>query len=157
MRPAAQSLRGVFLISRKIGLWAMLEVLLLGVFVACSTKLGDLVSIDRSCCPRLGGARGSDRVAELALIRRRWGRGSNGAARRIAPMAPRTDAPSLPVAARLGGMRGCGLVSVPADGDGHCSRCGSACTNASRAASRAPGRWSLPPPCSTCRPTSIRC
>ena len=38
------NLRGVFLISRRMGTWAMLEVLLLGVFVAY-TKLGDLVTI----------------------------------------------------------------------------------------------------------------
>ena len=44
MRTLPPNLRGIFLISRRMGTWAMLEVLLLGVFVAY-TKLGDLVTI----------------------------------------------------------------------------------------------------------------
>src|SRR5258708_2590756 len=39
------NLRGVFRAARRLGRWSMLEVLLLGVFVAY-TKLGDLVSIE---------------------------------------------------------------------------------------------------------------
>ena len=45
MKTLPPNLRGVFLISRKLGTWSMLEVLLLGVFVAY-TKLGDLVTIE---------------------------------------------------------------------------------------------------------------
>ena len=45
LRTLPPNLRGVFIISRRMGTWAMLEVLLLGVFVAY-TKLGDLVTIE---------------------------------------------------------------------------------------------------------------
>ena len=45
MRWLPPNLRGVFLVARRVGTWAMLEVLLLGVFVAY-TKLGDLVTIE---------------------------------------------------------------------------------------------------------------
>jgi paraquat-inducible protein A len=41
---ALPKLPQIFLLARRLGVWAMLEVLLLGVFVAY-TKLGDLVSI----------------------------------------------------------------------------------------------------------------
>jgi len=46
MRWLPPNLRGVFLVARRMGTWAMLEVLLLGVFVAY-TKLGDLVTKTR--------------------------------------------------------------------------------------------------------------
>ena len=45
MQRLPPNLRGVFLVARRLGPWSMLEVLLLGVFVAY-TKLGDLVSIE---------------------------------------------------------------------------------------------------------------
>ncbi|HZX88223.1 MAG TPA: paraquat-inducible protein A, partial [Reyranella sp.] len=45
MRRPPPRLRDIFLLSRRLNTWCMLEVLLLGVFVAY-TKLGDLVTIE---------------------------------------------------------------------------------------------------------------
>ena len=45
MSTMPRNLRGVFLLARRMKVWAMLDVLLLGVFVAY-TKMGDLVTID---------------------------------------------------------------------------------------------------------------
>src|SRR5258708_34394513 len=45
LRRPPPNLRGVYLVARRLGTWSMLEVLLLGVFVAF-TKLGDLVNIE---------------------------------------------------------------------------------------------------------------
>lgn len=120
------NLRGIFLISRKIGLWAMLEVLLLGVFVAY-TKLGDLVSIELGAAVYALGLLTVVIVwAELALDPQAVWEEIERRGQTHAPIAPRTGTPSL-LQVRPGSMgcEGCGLVSVPADGDGQCPRCGS--------------------------------
>jgi paraquat-inducible protein A len=121
------NLRGIFLISRKVGLWAMLEVLLLGVFVAY-TKLGDLVTIELGAAVYALAALTVVIVwAELALDPQAVWEEIERRGQTHAPMAPRPDAPPrLQLRPGSVGCEGCGLVSVPADGDGHCPRCGSA-------------------------------
>ena len=121
MRTLPPNLRGVFIIARRMGTWAMLEVLLLGVFVAY-TKLGDLVTI------QLGPAVYALAIltvvivwAELALdpqavweeIERR---GQTHAA--MPPVAPIEYRPGA------AGCEECKLVCVPAEHDGRCPRCG---------------------------------
>jgi paraquat-inducible protein A len=112
----------VFLFARKMGVWAMLEVLLLGVFVAF-TKLGDLVHMDLGPAVYALGVLTIVTVwLDVALdpdavwdeIERR------GASWRPVPARQPAFRPDL------AGCEGCGLVSVPAEHDGHCPRCGSA-------------------------------
>ena len=102
------NLRGVFRFARTMGTWAMLEVLLLGVFVAY-TKLGDLVHIE------LGPA-----VYALGLLtvvvrvgrnraRPRRGVGGDRAARPDACADARQDRRSTSGPARSG-CEACGLV-----------------------------------------------
>ena len=127
LRVLPPNLRGIFLISRKIGLWAMLEVLLLGVFVAY-TKLGDLVTIELGAAVYALAALTVVIVwAELALDPQAVWEEIERRGQTHAPLPPRADTPAL-LRLRPGsvGCEGCGLVSVPADGDGHCPRCGSA-------------------------------
>lgn len=122
MRRMPPSLRDVFLFSRRLNTWCMLEVLLLGVFVAY-TKLGDLVTIE------LGPA-----VYALGLLTVVW----VWAEVAFDPHAVwdeierrgQTHAPmpaEAPLAWRPGAMgcEGCGLVCVPAETGGQCPRCGS--------------------------------
>lgn len=125
------NLGGVFLFVRKIGIWSMLEVLLLGVFVAY-TKLGDLVQMD------IGPAVYALALLTVVIV---WAdtvlepdavwEAIERSGQTHAPMAE----PRL-LAFRPGaiGCESCGLVSVPADRgagrdaghDAHCPRCGSA-------------------------------
>lgn len=116
------NLRGVFLMSRKIGTWAMLEVLLLGAFVAY-VKLGDLVTIELGPAVYALGLLTIVVVwAELALdpqavweaIERRGQ--THAAMPAVAPLDWRPGAV---------GCDGCDLVCVPAEHDGRCPRCGS--------------------------------
>ena len=125
------NLRGVFLFVRRIGIWSMLEVLLLGVFVAY-TKLGDMVQMDIGPAVYALGLLTvvvvwADTVLEPDAV---W-EAIERSGQTHAPMAePR------PLAFRPGaiGCEACGLVSVPAgpdaghesDHDAHCPRCGSA-------------------------------
>jgi paraquat-inducible protein A len=122
MQRLPPNLRGVFLVARKLGAWSMLEVLLLGVFVAY-TKLGDLVTIE------LGPAVYALGLLTVVLV---WAevafdpqavweeieqRGQTHAAMpAVAPLEYRPGA---------AGCEGCGLVCVPAETAGRCPRCGS--------------------------------
>lgn len=121
MRTLPPNLRGIFLISRRVGTWAMLEVLLLGVFVAY-VKLGDLVTIELGPAVYALGLLTIVIVwAELALdphavweeIERRGQ--THAPMPAVAPLAYRPGA---------AGCEGCGLVSVPAEHGGRCPRCG---------------------------------
>ena len=137
------NLRGVFLFSRKMGIWAMLEVLMLGVFVAY-TKLGDLVNIQVGPAIFALGILfvvtiWADTVLDPDAV---W----EAIERRGQTHRPMPQVPSLDFHPHAIGCEGCGLVSVP---DGHCMP-------ASRTASTAPGRSSPRPPSSTFRPTPIR-
>ena len=114
-------MRDIFLLSRRLNTWCMLDVLLLGVFVAY-TKLGDLVTIELgppsmrwACSPSSGCG------PKWRSIRRPSGRRSNGAARRPNPCLSTRRSPGdrAPWAAKAAAW------SVPAETDGHCPRCGS--------------------------------
>ena len=117
------NLRGIFLISRKMGTWAMLEVLLLGVFVAY-TKLGDLVTIQLGPAVYALGILTVVIVwAELALDPQAvW----EAIERRGQTHAPMPAAAPLEYRPGAMGCEGCGLVCVPAEHAGRCPRCGSA-------------------------------
>jgi len=121
MRTSPPNLRGVFIIARRMGTWAMLEVLLLGVFVAY-TKLGDLVTI------QLGPAVYALAIltvvivwAELSLDPQAVWEEIERRGQTHAPMPPVAPLEYRPGAA---GCEECGLVCVPAEHDGHCPRCG---------------------------------
>jgi paraquat-inducible protein A len=122
MRRPPPRMRDIFLLSRRLNTWCMLEVLLLGVFVAY-TKLGDLVTIE------LGAAVYALGVLTVVWV---WAEVSfdphvvwEEIERRGLTHAPMPA--EAPTAWRPGAMgcEGCGLVSVPAETDGHCPRCGS--------------------------------
>ena len=121
---------GAFLFARKMSIWAMLDVLLLGVFVAY-TKLGDLVHIE------VGPA-----VYALALLSviTLWADTAldpdavwDTIERRGLTHRPIPD-PDLAfeLQHRAVGCEGCGLVSVPerhpGESHAHCPRCGSDCS-----------------------------
>jgi paraquat-inducible protein A len=122
MRTLPPNLRGVFRVSRRIGVWAMLEVLLLGVFVAY-TKLGDLVHIELGPAVYALGVLTVVVVwAELWLDPQAvW----EEIERRGQTHAPMPEAPPIDLRPGSAGCEGCGLVCVPAEGDGRCPRCGS--------------------------------
>ena len=120
----------VFLFARRIGIWAMLEVLLLGVFVAY-TKLGDLVTMNVGPAVLALAALTAVIVwADLALdpdavweeleLRGWTWRPMPGRE----PQEPATFHPNAVA------CEGCGLVNVPHDHagshDARCPRCGSA-------------------------------
>ena len=117
------NLRGVFLVARRMGTWAMLEVLLLGVFVAY-TKLGDLVTIELGPAVYALGLLTIVIVwAEIALDPHAVWEEIERRGQTHAPMPALAPLDFRPGAA---GCEGCGLVCVPAEGDGRCPRCGSA-------------------------------
>ncbi len=121
MRTLPPNLRGIFLISRRIGTWAMLEVLLLGVFVAY-TKLGDLVTI------QLGPAVYALGVLTVVMVWAELGARPAGGVGgdRASRLDPCADAAAAPLEYRPGaaGCEECELVCVPAEHDGRCPRCG---------------------------------
>ena len=117
------NLRGVFLFSRKMGIWAMLEVLMLGVFVAY-TKLGDLVNIQVGPAIFALGILfvvtiWADTVLDPDAV---W----EAIERRGQTHRPMPQVPSLDFHPHAIGCEGCGLVSVPDGHESKCPRCGSA-------------------------------
>lgn len=121
MRTLPPNLRGIFLISRRVGTWAMLEVLLLGVFVAY-TKLGDLVTIELGPAVYALGLLTVVIVwAELALDPQAVWEEIERRGQTHAPMPPLAPLEYRPGAA---GCENCKLVCVPAEHDGRCPRCG---------------------------------
>jgi paraquat-inducible protein A len=123
MRWPPPNLRGVFLVARRMGTWAMLEVLLLGVFVAY-TKLGDLVTIE------LGPAVYALGLLTIVIV---WAETAfdphavwEEIERRGQTHAPLPEQAPLDFRPGATGCEHCGLVSAPAEGDGRCPRCGSA-------------------------------
>lgn len=123
LRSPPPNLRGVFLFVRRIGTWSMLEVLLLGVFVAY-TKLGDMVHMDIGPAVYALGLLTvvvvwADTVLEPNAV---W----EAIERTGQTHAPMTE--PRPLAFRPGavGCEACGLVSVPAGHGARCPRCGSA-------------------------------
>ena len=122
MKTMPPNLRGVFLISRKLGTWSMLEVLLLGVFVAF-TKLGDLVTIDLGPAVYALGILTVVIVwAELSLDPQAVWEEIERRGQTHAPMPAVAPMEYRPGAA---GCENCHLVCMPADYDGKCPRCGS--------------------------------
>ena len=122
------AIRSAFLFARKMTIWAMLDVLLVGVFVAY-TKLGDLVHIEVGpavyalgilTVVTLWADTALDPAAVWDAIERRG--------LTHAPMPPAAAAMAEPH--RAIGCEHCGLVSVPhrrpEDDHPHCPRCGSA-------------------------------
>ena len=133
------NMRGMFLLSRRLGTWCMLEVLLLGVFVAY-TKLGDLVTIELGPAVYALGLLTVVLVwAEVALdphavweeIERRGQ--THAPMPAVAPLAYRPGAV---------GCEGCGLVCVPAEQRGPLPALRLRRARAqARQRCRAPGRW----------------
>ena len=115
------NLRGVFRIVRTINTWAMLEVLLLGVFVAY-TKLGALVQMDIGPAVYALGLLTLVVVwADIVLVPDAVWEGIERTGQTHAPM-PAGRRLVLPPHAV--GCESCGLVSVPEKHDHHCPRCG---------------------------------
>ncbi len=116
------NLRGVFRFTRAISLWSMLEVLLLGVFVAY-TKLGSMVTMD------VGPAVYALGILTVVVV---WADVvlEPGAVWQAIEATGQTHAPMPPIvlAVQPGaiGCESCGLVSVPHDHGRHCPRCGAA-------------------------------
>ncbi len=122
LRHPPPGIRDIFLLSRRLNTWCMLEVLLLGVFVAY-TKLGDLVTIE------LGPAVYALGVLTVVWV---WGEVAfdpqavwEEIERRGLTHAPMPAEPPLAWKPGAMGCEGCGLVCVPAETEGHCPRCGS--------------------------------
>jgi paraquat-inducible protein A len=123
LRTPLPNLRGVFLFARKMGIWAMLEVLLLGVFVAY-TKLGALVHIEVGPAIYALGLLTiitvwADTVLDPEAV---W----EEIERRGKTQSPMPAAPSLDFHANSIGCEACGLVGVATGHDTSCLRCGSA-------------------------------
>jgi paraquat-inducible protein A len=121
LRRLPPNLRGVFRIARKVGTWSMLEVLLLGVFVAY-TKLGDLVTIELGpAVYALGMLTVVIVWAEVAFDPQAVWEEIERRGQTHAPMQIARLHDYRPGAA---GCETCGLVCVPAETDGRCPRCG---------------------------------
>ncbi len=119
-RPAPR-LRDVFLFSRRLNNWCMLEVLLVGVFVAF-TKLGDLVTIELGpAVYALGVLTCVWLWAEVALDPYVVWEAIERTGQTHAPMPE----PLMDWRPGASGCEGCGLVCVPAESGGECPRCGS--------------------------------
>jgi paraquat-inducible protein A len=116
------NLRGVFRFTRAISLWSMLEVLLLGVFVAY-TKLGAMVQMD------IGPAVYALGILTVVVV---WADVvvEPGAVWEAIAATGQTHSPMQPVSLTMQpgsiGCESCGLVSVlhDHDHDAHCPRCG---------------------------------
>jgi paraquat-inducible protein A len=125
------NLRGVFRLALRLKTWAMLEVLLLGVFVAY-TKLGDLVQIEIGPAVYALGLYSIVIVwAETSLDPHAVWEAIERRGQTHAPMpAPVAEAALLDFRPGAIGCESCGLVSVPSDrggeGDHRCPRCGAA-------------------------------
>ena len=125
------NLRGIFRIARYLKTWAMLEVLLLGVFVAYA-KLGDLVHIEVGPAVYALGLYSIVIVwAETALDPDAVWEEIERRGQTHAPMpAPVADAARLEFRHGAIGCESCGLVSAPSEHegahDGRCPRCGAA-------------------------------
>lgn len=122
MRRPPPRMRDAFLLSRRLNTWCMLEVLLLGVFVAY-TKLGDLVTIQIGpAVYALGLLTVVWLWAELALDPQAvW----DELERRGETHLPMTGERLLAWRHGAAGCEGCGLVCMPAETEGRCPRCGS--------------------------------
>jgi paraquat-inducible protein A len=121
LRRLPPNLRGVFLVTRRLGAWSMLEVLLLGVFVAY-TKLGDLVNIELGPAVYALGVLMIVIVwAEVVLDPQAVWEEIERRGQTHEPMPAVTPLDFRPGAA---GCESCGLVCVPAESDGRCPRCG---------------------------------
>lgn len=116
------NLRGVFRFTRAISLWSMLEVLLLGVFVAY-TKVGSMAHMD------IGPAVYALGLLTVVVV---WADVvlEPGAVWEAIEVTGQTHAPMPPIllAMRPGaiGCESCGLASVPHQHDARCPRCGAA-------------------------------
>ncbi len=125
------NLRGVFRLALRLKTWAMLEVLLLGVFVAY-TKLGDLVHIEIGPAVYALGLYSIVIVwAETSLDPQAVWEAIERRGQTHEPMpAPIAEAALLDFRPGAVGCESCGLVSVPPEhgGDGahRCPRCGAA-------------------------------
>ena len=113
----------VFRLARKIGIWAMLEVLLLGVFVAF-TKLGDLVHME------IGPAVYALVALTVVVVWADAVLDSHEVWEEIERQGGTVaGVPSERLQSHLDGAVGCescGLVSVVEGHDAHCPRCGAA-------------------------------
>jgi paraquat-inducible protein A len=117
------NLRGVFRFARAINVWAMLEVLLLGVFVAY-TKLGALVQMDIGAAVYALGLLTIVVVwADIVLVPDAVWEAIERTGQTHAPLPA-----EHPIALQPGavGCETCGLVSVPEEHEHHCPRCGAA-------------------------------
>jgi len=114
----------VFLFARRMGLWAMLEVLLLGVFVAY-TKLGDLVHVEvGTAVVALGLLTVMALWADTALDPDAVWAAIEARGQTHAPMpAMLPGEPSLDFHPGAASCEACGLVGLH---DTRCLRCGSA-------------------------------
>jgi paraquat-inducible protein A len=116
-------LRGVFRFARKISVWSMLEVLLLGVFVAY-TKLGALVQMDIGPAVYALGLLTLVVVwADIVLVSDDVWEAIERTGQTHAPMPA---VRSLALRQGAVGCETCGLVSVPEEHEHHCPRCGAA-------------------------------
>jgi paraquat-inducible protein A len=117
------NLRGVYRFVRKINVWAMLEVLLLGVFVAY-TKLGALVQMDIGPAVYALGLLTVVVVwADVVLVPDAVWEAIERVGQTHAP-APLERLPDFRPGAV--GCESCGLVSMPEEHGHRCPRCGAA-------------------------------